>query len=197
ILFNDHIGHPFNELLAARIPSIVSGTAMIMAIYGLGRKPFGHIVSLLAALSLAFSPWLVYFSSLAYLDMTMTAFITIAYLLTWHATHRPWLYLCVALFVGLGIDSKYTAALIIPGLLLFTTYYFFVLRLRLPVAQRPALPWLWWLMAGILTPLCFLLFDPVIWSHPVSMFTHSILYEWDHSVGGHLTFLADSYNMHV
>src|SRR5579859_3067116 len=88
ILINDRTGHHLNELLAARIPSIIAGTVLIMAIYWLGRKPFGHIVALLAALSLAFSPWLVYFSSIAYLDMTMTMFITIAYLLTWHATRR-------------------------------------------------------------------------------------------------------------
>jgi 4-amino-4-deoxy-L-arabinose transferase-like glycosyltransferase len=197
ILVNDHIGHPFNELMVARIPSIIAGTVLIMAIYWLGRKPFGHIVASLAALSLAFSPWLVYFSSIAYLDMTMTTFITIAYLLTWHAIRRPWLYLCVALFVGLGIDSKYTATLIIPGILLFTAYYFFILRLRLPALQRPSIPWLWWLMASILAPLCFFAFDPVIWSHPRYMLVHSVLYEWNHSVGGHLTFLAGSYDLHV
>ena len=197
ILINDHIGHPFNELLAARIPSIIAGTVLIMAIYWLGRKPFGQIIAILAALSLALSPWLVYFSSIAYLDMTMTTFTTLAYLLTWHATRHPWLYLCVALLVGLGIDSKYTAALIIPGILIFTAYYFFVLRLRLPASQRPSIPWLWWLMAGIFTPLCFFALDPVIWFHPVYTLKHSILYEWDHAVGGHLTFLAGSYDLHV
>lgn len=197
ILINEHIGHPLNELLAARIPSIIAGTVLIMVIYWLGRKPFGHIVSLLAALSLAFSPWLVYFSSIAYLDMTMTMCITIAYLLTWYATRRPWLYLGVALFVGLGVDSKYTAALIIPGILLFTAYYFFVLRLRLPASQRLPIPWLWWLMASILAPLCFFALDPVIWSHPRSTLVHSVLYEWYHAVGGHLTFLAGSYDLHV
>jgi 4-amino-4-deoxy-L-arabinose transferase-like glycosyltransferase len=197
ILINDHAGHPFNELLAARIPGIIAGTVLIMTIYWLGRKPFGHIVALLAALCLAFSPWLVYFSSIAYLDMTMTTFITIAYLLTWYATRRPWLYLCVALFVGLGIDSKYTATLIIPGILLFTAYYYFVLRLCLPVAQRSPIPWLWWLTTSILAPLCFFALDPAIWSHPRYMLAHSVLYEWNHSVGGHLTFLAGSYDLHV
>jgi 4-amino-4-deoxy-L-arabinose transferase-like glycosyltransferase len=197
ILGNNHSGHLLNELVAARMPSIIAGTVLIMVIYWLGRKPFGHIVASLAALSLAFSPWLIYFSSIAYLDMTMTTFITIAYLLTWHATRRPWLYLCVALLVGLGIDSKYTAAFIIPGILLFTAYYFFILRLRLPAPERPALPWLWWLIAGILTPLCFFVLDPVIWSDPLHMLVHSVLYEWKHSVGGHLTYLAGSYSLHV
>jgi 4-amino-4-deoxy-L-arabinose transferase-like glycosyltransferase len=197
ILGNNNTGHPFNELLAARIPSIIAGTTFITAIYWLGRKPFGQVVAFVAALCLAFSPWLVYFSSIAYLDMTMTTFITIAYLLTWHATHRPWLYLCVALFVSLGIDSKYTASLIIPGILLFTTYYFFVFRLRLPASQRPSIPWPWWLMAAIFMPLCFFALDPAIWLDPPHTLLHSVLFEWNHSVGGHLTFLAGSYNLHV
>ena len=197
LLLNNHAGYPLSELQAARIPSIIAGTALIMAIYWLGRKPFGQVVAFLAALSLAISPWLVYFSSIAYLDMTMTMFITIAYLLTWHATRRPWLYLCVALCVGLGIDSKYTAALIIPGIVLFTAYYFFVLRLSIPSSHRPSIPWLWWLIAGILTPLCFLALDPVIWSNPLHLLVHSAFYEWKHSIGGHLTFLAGSYSLYV
>ncbi len=197
ILGNNRAGHPFNELLAARIPSIIAGTTLIIAIYWLGRKPFGQVVAFLAALSLAFSPWLVYFSSIAYLDMTMTTFITVAYLLTWHATHHPWLYPCVALFVGLGIDSKYTASLIIPGILLFTAYYFFVLRSCLPASQRPSIPWLWWLMAAIFAPLCFFVLDPAIWPNPPYMLMYSVLFEWNHSAGGHLTFLAGSYNLHV
>ena len=197
ILANNRAGHPFNELQTARIPSIITGTTLIIAIYWLGRKPFGQVVAFLAALSLAFSPWLVYFSSIAYLDMTMTMFITIAYLLTWHATHHPWLYPCIALCIGMGIDSKYTASLIVPGILLFTAYYFFVLRLYLPASQRPSIPWLWWLMAAICMPLCFLALDPAIWPNPLDMLMHSVLFEWNHSVGGHLTFLAGSSNLHA
>jgi 4-amino-4-deoxy-L-arabinose transferase-like glycosyltransferase len=197
ILINAHIGHPLNELLAARIPSIIVGVALVIVIYWLGREPFGHVVAFLAALAVAFSPWLAYFSALAYLDMTMTTFITTAYLLTWHATRRPWLYIGVALLVGLGVDSKYTAALIIPAIILFTGYYFFVLRLRLPATQRPAIPWRWWLLAIILAPLCFLMTDPAIWPDPLHQLPYSMLYEWNQSIDGHLTFVAGSANLHV
>ena len=58
---------------------------------------FGRLIALLAALALAFSPWISYFSAIAYLDMTMTAFITVAYLLLWHATQRPKLFILVAI----------------------------------------------------------------------------------------------------
>src|SRR5581483_5766610 len=140
VLLNAALGHPLGELLAARIPSMLMGTLLVVAIYWLGRAPFGRVVALLAALCLAVSPWLVYFSALAYLDMTMTALITIAYLLTWHAIKRPWLYMVVALLVGLGCASKYTASLAIPSIVLFTAYYFFVIRPRLPQEQRPPFP---------------------------------------------------------
>ncbi len=166
IALNAKLGHLFTELLAARMPSIIFGTLLIVAIYGLGRAPFGRVIALLAALCLAFSPWLVYFSALAYLDMTMTTLITIAYLLLWHAIRKPWLYLLSALLVGLGAASKYTAVLAIPGMFLFTAYYFLAIRPRLPIEQRPRVPWLWWLGAMVLIPLTFLAADPAIWPHP-------------------------------
>jgi hypothetical protein len=194
---NAALGHPLRELVAARMPSIISGVLLIVALYWLGRDPFGRVVSLLAALCLAFSPWLVYFSALAYLDMTMMALITIAFLLMWHAIRKPWLYLLAALLVSLAADSKYTAVLAIPGMILFTAYYFFLLRLRLPVEQRSRLPWLWWLTAIIASPTVFLAADPAIWPRPISLLIHSFRYEWDHSRNGHLTFLAGQYSLHV
>src|SRR6266496_6344207 len=114
--FNRVTGQPMGELFAARIPSILFGTLLVVALYVLGRAPFGRAVALLAALCLAVSPWLVYFSALAYLDMTMTALITIAYLLLWHTIRRPWLYLVIAALTGLAVASKYTASLAIPGM---------------------------------------------------------------------------------
>jgi hypothetical protein len=197
LAFNTLLGHPLSELLAARVPSIIFGTLLIVALYWLGRGPFGRAVALLAALCLAFSPWLVYFSGLAYLDMTMTALITIAALLFWHAIRRPWLYPVAAILVGLAADSKYPAVLAIPGMLLFTAYYFFALRPYLPREQRPAFPWLWWLSAIVLAPLVFLAADPAIWPHPISLLIHSFRYEWNHSYNGHLTFIAGHYNWHV
>lgn len=194
---DDKAASPIGELLAARVPSILFGTLLIVAIYWLGRAPFGRVIALLAALCLAVSPWLVYFSALAYLDMTMTALITIAYLLTWHAIRKPWLYLLSALLVGLGVASKYTAALVIPGIVLFTAYYFLALRPRLPVEQRPRVPWLWWFAALLLSPLTFFVVDIPIWTNPFTLLMRSFRFEWVHSIAGHLTFLAGHYSGHV
>jgi len=195
--FNRVTGQPMGELFAARIPSILFGTLLVVALYVLGRAPFGRAVALLAALCLAVSPWLVYFSALAYLDMTMTALITIAYLLLWHSIRRPWLYLVIAALTGLGVASKYTASLAIPGMVLFIAYYFLVLRPRLPVEQRPPLPWKWWLGTIIVAPLTFLVADPAIWPQPIGLLHHSFDFEFNHSINGHLTFLAGQYSLHV
>ena len=197
LTLNSAVGHPLSDLFAARLPSILMGTVLVVALYWLARAPFGRVVALTAALCLAVSPWLVYFSALAYLDMTMTALITIAYLLTWYAIRRPWLYVVIALLVGLGADSKYTAVLVIPGIVLFTAYYFFVIRQRIPVEQRPPLPWRWWVGAIILAPLAFLIADPAIWPNPPVLLVQSFLFEWDHSHNGHLTFLAGKDYLHV
>src|SRR5207249_11762039 len=72
VSLNAVLGHPLGELFAARLPSVIGGTLLIVAIYALGRGPFGRAIAYFAALCLAVSPWLVYFSALAYLDMTMT-----------------------------------------------------------------------------------------------------------------------------
>ncbi len=196
IYLNRHFGGRFSVLFAARTPSIVSGTLLVVAIYWLGRAPFGRASALLAALCLAVSPWLVYFSALAYLDMTMTMLISLAYLLLWPAIRQPRLYVLSAIFVGLGVASKYTAALVIPGMILFTAYYFIAIRPKLPADQRPSVPWLWWLGALIMLPATFFIADPAIWRHPYSLLIQSV-FEWQHSLTGHLTFLAGQYSGHV
>jgi len=197
IYLNRHFGGRFSVLFAARTPSIVSGTLLVVAIYWLGRAPFGRASALLAALCLAVSPWLVYFSALAYLDMTMTMLISLAYLLLWPAIRQPRLYVLSAIFAGLGVASKYTAALVIPGMILFTAYYFIAIRPKLPADQRPSVPWLWWLGALIMLPATFFIADPAIWRHPYSLLIQSVLFEWQHSLTGHLTFLAGQYSGHV
>ena len=197
IYLNAHLGHLLNELFAARIPSILSGTLLVIAIYWLGRAPFGRAVALLAALCLAVSPWLVYFSALAYLDMTMTMLITIAYLLLWPALHQPRLYLLSAILAGLAAACKYTAVLLIPAMVLFVAYYFLLIRPRLPAEQQPPFPWRRWIGAIIIAPVTFLIADPAIWPNPVRLLRHSFSFEWHHSIDGHLTFIAGQYSLHI
>jgi hypothetical protein len=197
LYLNTHLGSPASNLFAARVPSILSGTALIVAIYWLGRAPFGRPVALLAALCLALSPWLVYFSALAYLDITMTALITVAYLVLWFAIRQPRLYLLSAMLLASGVASKYTALLALPGMIFWIAYYFIAIRPRLEIEQRPPLPWKWWLAALLLLPVTFFIADPAIWQHPYTLLLNSVLFEWQQSMTGHLTFLAGQYGLHV
>lgn len=197
IELNNVLGHPLAELLAGRLPSILMGTILVLAVYWLGRKPFGHTIALIAALALAVSPWLVYFSAIAYLDMTMAAFITMAYLLLWHATRRPWLFPIVAILVGLGAASKYPAVFVVPGIVLYTAYYYFLLRPMMPVEQRPALPWRWWIATVVIAPLSFLIVDPAIWASPIGRLLHSFAFETAHSANGHPIYIAGETLTHV
>lgn len=197
LYLNAHLGYLLNVLFVARIPSIVLGTVLVGAIYWLGRAPFGRVIALLAALCLAVSPWLVYFSALAYLDMTMTALVTLAYLVLWPALSQPRLYLLSAALLGVAVASKYTAALAVPGMLLFVAYYYLAIYRRIPAAERKPVPWLWLLGALVLAPVTFFIVDPAIWRDPLNLFINSLLFEWHHSINGHLTFIAGQYSGHV
>ncbi len=197
VALNALSGHALSELLAARIPSIASGTLLIVALYWLGHEPFGRGVALLAALCLAVSPWLTYFSALAYLDMTTTTLITIAFLLLLPALRQPRLYPLIGLLMGLAVDSKYTASLMIPGMLTFVAYDALFLRTRLFGTSRQRLPLFWWLAACIIAPTVFFMADPAIWPHPIRLLLHSFRFEWDHSDRGHLTFIAGGYGLHA
>jgi hypothetical protein len=197
IFLNEKILHLSSELFAARIPSILSGTLLALAVYILGKRPFGQAVAFAAALCLAFSPWLVYFSALAYLDMSMTMFVTLAFLLIWYAPRHPWLFPVVTSCIALAAASKYTAALALPGLLIYTIAFYLVERRSLPPERRTPLPWLWWLIACVLLPLIFFLVDPAIWRNPPHLLLRSLDFELLHATGGHAFFLNGRVYLHT
>lgn len=188
--------HSNQQLLAARIPEVVLGSGMIVAIYLLGRAPFGRGVSLLAAMCLLVSPWVIYFNAQALLDTTMTTLVTLAYLLLWHATRRPALYLLLAVLIGLATASKYPAVLVLPGIFLYLAYYYFGLNRRLPTEERVALPWKWWLLALGLAPLIFFLADPSIWANPLPRLIASYQFSLTHAEVGHRSFWAGQIATH-
>jgi 4-amino-4-deoxy-L-arabinose transferase-like glycosyltransferase len=197
LFMNAHLGHLLPELFAARIPSILCGTLLVLAIYVLGKSPFGRTIAFPAALCLAFSPWLTYFSALAYLDTPMTMFVALAFLLVWYAPRRPWLYPLIAICIALGAACKYPAALALPGLLAYILYIYLVQHRSLPSAERPALPWRMWLIACIILPFVFLLVDPAIWRSPVRLLLHSLDFEWNHASEGHAFFLNGHVYFHT
>jgi hypothetical protein len=67
----------------------------------------------------------------------------------------------------------------------------------MPVEQRPALPWRWWIAAVIVSPLSFLIVDPAIWAHPIGRLLHSFAFEENHSSNGHQIYVAGVTLTHV
>ena len=189
--------HASNQLIPARFPSVLFGTLLVVSIYLFGRSPFGRGIALLAALSFACSPWVSFFSAQALLDTTMTALITLAYLLLWPAIQHPRLYLLCGILVGCAAASKYPAVLMIPGMIAFIAYYYVFLRPLLPVEQRPTVPWRWWMLGLALIPLSFFLADPPIWADPISRLFASLQFSLAHADTGHVTFWANQVYDHV
>ncbi len=186
-----------HTLLAARLPSVLLSTLLIVAIYLLARGPLGRTVALLAAGGLAFSPWFAYFNSQALLDTTMVTLITLAYLLLWHALRHPRLYALIGILIGLAGASKYPAALAMPSFLAFSGYYYGILRRSLPADQRPSLPWRWWIMGACLIPISFFVADPSLWLNPLPRLLSSLAFSFGHAEAGHVTFWAGQVYDHV
>jgi 4-amino-4-deoxy-L-arabinose transferase-like glycosyltransferase len=189
--------HLFPELFAARLPSILSGTLLVLAVYALGKAPFRRSIAFPAALCLAFSPWLCYFSALAYLDTTMTLLVSLPFLLLWYTPRRPWLYPLIFSCLALAAASKYTALLAIPAILLFMLCSSLIQIHSLSLAKYASLPWLPWAVSCPLFPLVFLAADPSIWRNPLSLLKESLFYQFEHSSNGHLTFFAGQAALHA
>ncbi|MGE5335142.1 MAG: ArnT family glycosyltransferase, partial [Nitrososphaerota archaeon] len=115
---------PGDWLIGARIPGVILGALFIVLIYWLARPIFGKWPALFGALALALSPWVAYFSAIAYLDSYLLGFVTLAILLTWHAVRHPWLFLVVGALLGLSFDSKYTGSFALLPIAAYLVYYY-------------------------------------------------------------------------
>ncbi len=186
-----------HSLVAARLPSVLLSTALIVAVYLLARAPLGRTIALVAAGGLAFSPWFAYFNSEALLDTTMVVLITLAYLLLWSAIRHPRRYILIGILIGLAGASKYPAALVLPSFLAFIGYYYGFLRRSLPEDQRPSLPWRWWIIGACLIPISFFIADPSIWLDPLPRLLTSLGSSLGHAESGHVTFWAGQVYEHV
>ncbi|MEO7001418.1 MAG: glycosyltransferase family 39 protein, partial [Ktedonobacterales bacterium] len=179
-------------LLGARQPGVVLSAVFLALAYLLARPVFGKPAAALGALALALSPWLAYFSAIAYLDTYMLAFMTLAILLTWHAARRPWLLPLVGVLLGLGFASKYTAAASIVPIALYLSYYYFCVEHR----RITGIPWQVLLVIPA-TLLALYIADPFIWTNPVTNLWDSIYYQVIHAADGHEVFWVGQVWEHV
>lgn len=172
---------PGDWLIGARIPGVILSALFLVLIYWLARPIFGKLPALFGALALAVSPWLAYFSAIAYLDSYLLGFVTVAILLTWHAARHPWLFLVVGLLLGLSFDSKYTGTFALLPIGAYLAYYYAFRAHRKP-------PW-HLLLIPVAALLAIYMADPAIWASPIDRLWDGMVFQWDHAARGHSVFL--------
>lgn len=100
-----------------RAASLVAGSSGVAAVYLLGRRLFNSLpAGLLAATFLLFEPLYFLQSRLAMLDIFPAAFSAWALALGLHRSR--WSRLGAGLFLGAALASKYTAAFLVPPLVI-------------------------------------------------------------------------------
>lgn len=121
----------------ARLPVLVIGSLLIMAIFLWGRQLYGPGPALLATTMGAFCPNLIAHAKVATEDLGCSALMFMAVWMLWRALERDsvsnWL-LC-GLVTGLALISKYTALLLGPIFILLVIGYWWLRRALVPLLR--------------------------------------------------------------
>lgn len=120
----------------ARLPVLLLGTFLMLAIYLWGSRLYGRGPALLATAIAACSPNLLAHAKVATEDLGCTAFMFLAVWTLWRSLHsnrwRDWL-LC-GVVTGCALVAKYTALLLGPVILLLVAGYWWSRRQEVKVA---------------------------------------------------------------
>lgn len=102
------------DLFVMRFVALVSGLAVVLTTYFLGRELYDRHTGLLAAFLLLSFPLFLRVGTLANNDMLVTFCFSLALLLTLYLLRTPkyWLSVAVGIVIGAGLLSKYTMVLI-------------------------------------------------------------------------------------
>lgn len=126
----------------ARMPVLLLGTSLVLAIYLWGRQLYGRGPALLATAVAALSPNLLAHAKVATEDLGCTAFMFFAVWSLWRSLKsnrvRDWL-LC-GVVTGLALVAKYTALILVPICLSLVVISWWPRRRQLkPAAMLPRL----------------------------------------------------------
>lgn len=188
-----------NVYFAARIAPATAGTLLCVAIYVFGRKHYGEKPSFLAALIAALSPWLVYYSTLAILDIFAALLVTLTYIFLSNAEAHNRYYVLVGTFLGLAIGSKGTAVAAIPGIVLYllTTQMFSRGTQSEKSSREPRQALKQTLLAPVIAGFVFFATWPWLWKDTLTRAAWVLGYHLGHVTGGHTTFYAGQVYTHV
>ncbi len=156
--FSDHFLWYANangpELIArARLPVVLLGGLLLLAVYAWARRLFGAYGALLAGTLAAFDPNLIANARQVTTDLGVTLFLFLTFwrLWAWLERERWWDLLLAGLCAGAAMGAKYNGLLLWPGVLLVL-----LLHPPRPEAQRPGARHVWARRLGTLAAMALL-----------------------------------------
>ncbi len=162
--------HPMDFIVWVRAPMAVVSALSVMGIYLLLRRLLDTPVALLAALVLAFDPFILAHSRLLHVDAPMAYFMFLsflAFLIYLEAGRWSWL-LWSGLFGGLALISKTPAAILGPILVVSGLFYTLLPPQNVSRSSRGKNLVLALTLWGLIAIAAMFALWPTMWSHPLT-----------------------------
>lgn len=186
----------YNLYFSARLAPVTAGTLICVFIYLIGRKYYGDEASLLAAILTAFSPWLIYYSTLAILDIFATLFLSLTFLLLPLIKDVNRYLILVGVLSGLAVGSKGTAIAAFPGIGLYLLLKTLVGKSR-KEEKSLRIILLQFLLISLEAAFTFFATWPWLWQKTLERIIWVIGFHLEHMASGHTTFYAGNVYTHV
>jgi len=185
-----------NLYFSARLAPVTAGALICVFIYLIGRRHYGEEASLLAAILTALSPWLIYYSTLAILDIFAALFISITFLLLPLIKGVNKYLIFVGIFSGLAIGSKGTAIAAFPGIGLYLLLKTLLGESRTEERSLRMIL-LQFLLISLIAAFTFFATWPWLWQKTLERIIWVIDFHRRHMESGHTTFYAGKVYVHV
>jgi 4-amino-4-deoxy-L-arabinose transferase-like glycosyltransferase len=195
LAFHDILGGDIHALyLSARIASMIAGSLIPLSIYILGSPIYGELTCFVAGLTAALSPWMVYHSTLATLDIFASFFTTLSFLTLYYVEPDNMVYALLGVISGLAIGCKGTAIICLAGILLYYIMVYVFEGEESMYKRRLLVKMVISMMISILT---LILIWPWLWPNPLERGFWVLEYHASHMIRGHTTFYAGKVYTHV
>jgi len=195
LAFHDILGGDIYALyLSARISSMIVGSLIPLSIYILGSPIYGEPTCFIAGLTIALSPWMVYHSTLATLDIFASFFTTLSFLTLYYVKPDNRVYILLGIISGLAIGCKGTAIICLTGILLYHIMLYVFEREGSMYKHRLLVKMVISIIISILT---FISIWPWLWPNPLERGFWVLGFHASHMIRGHTTFYAGKVYTHV
>lgn len=194
LAFHGMLGGDIHALyLSARIASVIVGSLIPLSIYILGSPIYGETVCFITGLAIALSPWMIYHSTLATLDIFASFFTTLSFLTLYYVKPSNRINILLGLTIGLAIGCKGTAIICLTGIISYCilSYIFerergYIVKLFVKLA-----------VSIVIAISIFIIIWPWLWPNPISRGLWTLTFHLSHMARGHTTFYAGSVYDHV